>query len=101
MSIRSWRGKGDATTLRTKVPQHAPTAEVQGSQPVVPPMPQVGGELVVGATPVACTPVRRCAAKATSAPLPQEIRASSSSASEAEPLVPSRGSGRLGEGRAS
>nr|XP_040243911.1 uncharacterized abhydrolase domain-containing protein DDB_G0269086-like [Aegilops tauschii subsp. strangulata] len=34
------RERGDATTLRTEVPQQVPTAEVQGSRPIVPPTPQ-------------------------------------------------------------
>nr|XP_020174037.2 atherin-like [Aegilops tauschii subsp. strangulata] len=56
----------------------------QGSRPDVPPVPQVSGEMVLGASPVARTPARRRAAKATSVLRPQEIGASSSSAPEAE-----------------
>nr|XP_020147959.1 uncharacterized protein LOC109733179 [Aegilops tauschii subsp. strangulata] len=78
------REGGDAVILRTEVPQQALTAEAQGSQPDVPPTPPVGGELVVGATPVVRSLVHHCAAKATSALHPQEIGATSSSAPEAE-----------------
>ena len=66
------------------MPQQAPTVEAQGSRPDMPPTPEVGGELVVGATHVVRTPARWRVEQATSAPQPQEIGASSSSAPEAE-----------------
>nr|XP_020190828.1 tol-Pal system protein TolA-like [Aegilops tauschii subsp. strangulata] len=78
------REGGEAVVPRAEVPQPTPAAETQGSRPNAPSAPQVGGGLVVGVTPVARTPARRRAAKATSAPRPQEIGASSSSAPEAE-----------------
>nr|XP_020169940.1 tol-Pal system protein TolA-like [Aegilops tauschii subsp. strangulata] len=78
------REGGDVVIPRTEVPQQTSAAETQGSRPNAPPAPQVGGELLAGATPVARTPARRRAVKATSAPRPQEIGASSSSAPAAE-----------------
>nr|XP_020169011.1 translation initiation factor IF-2-like [Aegilops tauschii subsp. strangulata] len=77
------REGGEAVVPRAEVPQQKPAAETQGSRPNAP-SPKVGGGLVVGATPVDRTPVRRRAAKAISAPRPHEIGASSSSAPEAE-----------------
>ena len=78
------REGGDAVIPRTEASQQTPAAEAQGSRPDAPSAPRVSGELVVGATPVVRTPTRRRVTKATSAPRPQEVGASSSSAPEAE-----------------
>nr|XP_020156939.1 translation initiation factor IF-2-like [Aegilops tauschii subsp. strangulata] len=78
------RGGGDAIILGAEVPPQEPTVEAHGSRPDVPLAPPASGELVVGATPVVHTPVRRRVAKAVSAPWLHEIRAASLSAPEAE-----------------
>nr|XP_020201294.1 uncharacterized protein LOC109787149 [Aegilops tauschii subsp. strangulata] len=75
---------GDVVVLGAEMPPQAPTAEAQSSRPDVPPVPPVDGELVVRATPVVRTLARRRAKKAASAPRPQEVRAASSSAPNAE-----------------
>ena len=78
------RERGDAVIPRTEASQQTPATEAQGSRPDALSAPRVSGELVVGVTPVFRTPMRRHVTKATSAPRPQEVGASSSSAPEAE-----------------
>ena len=61
-------GGGDVAILGAGIPPSAPTAKAQSNRPNAPPVPSVGGELVVGATPMVCTLAHRRVAKAALAP---------------------------------
>ena len=77
-------GGADAIILGPEVPPQALTPEAHGGQPDAPQVPPVGGELVVGETPVVRTPLHRRMVKATSVPRLQDRRPQMQ-----RPLVPS------------